>query len=106
LDVTNLAVQTPCEQLRKGQVAMHYNPDMLGASLSRRQIEKLPNAFGREIALSLIRDVVARCWITTPKEKQTLVEITGQVNRLVEEALKQLEEDLTEMGGQGPKRRA
>ncbi len=76
---------------------MHYSRQTLQVSLSDSEIEMLPKALSSEFALSAIRDVVARCWITTPKEKQTLVEVARQVNGLVEKALKQLEEDLAEM---------
>jgi hypothetical protein len=81
-------------------IAMHYDPRMLGWSLSHSQIARLPKLLLEpEAALSLIRQVVTRCWITTPKEQQSVAEIASQVNRLVSDALKQLEEDLVEMRG-------
>jgi hypothetical protein len=84
--------------MRLAIFAMHYDPQILRASLSNSQIERLPQALlGPDCALSLIRDVVTRCWITTPKEKKTIAEITEQVNRLVEEALRQLGDDLAEI---------
>jgi hypothetical protein len=70
---------------------------MVQTSLSASEIEKLPpNFLSDERAVTIIRNVVMRCWVTTPKEKQTLAEVTSRVNRLVEEALRQLEEDLAE----------
>lgn len=75
---------------------MHYDPQMLRTSLSNAQIENLPESFALEHSLSMLRDVVARCWITTPKDKQTFSEVASRVSSLVQEALDQLEEDLAE----------
>ena len=78
---------------------MNYERHCLQFSFSESQIERLPEVYGHDVALSLIRQVVTRCWIVTSREKQSVAEIAAQMNSLVQEALKQLEEDLADMRG-------
>jgi len=77
---------------------MHYLRSAVESSLTFSEIAKLqPAFFDDEIVVGLIRTVVMRCWITTPKENQTVAEVRRQVNCIVETALRQLEEDLAEI---------
>lgn len=77
---------------------------MVQTSFTPSEIEKLPASYlDDERAVEIIRIVVIRSWITTPKEKRTLAEIARQVNRLVETALRQLEEDIATINADGNK---
>ena len=74
---------------------MFYSRELIRQSLSPAEIEKLPPAFSsEEFAVAIIRDVVSRCWVTTPKEIRTVSEVAQRVQHLVDRALQELEQDL------------
>jgi len=47
---------------------------------------------------ALLRQTINQCWITLPQDKKNVAAVQAEVRRLMERALRDLEEDATAFG--------
>jgi len=81
--------------------AVYYDPNIFRYSFSNAELEAIGRAFPHEGSLSLMRQVVTHCWLKLPVEERNIHSVAMQVDRFVEEALRELEEDCNRVRAEG-----
>ncbi len=66
--------------------------------ISKEKPENIGKLMGPGSVDSLIRQAINQCWLTFPDEKKSVGAIQAEIRRIVERALRDLEEDATAFG--------
>jgi histone H3/H4 len=62
------------------------------------QPDDLARMMGPSSVDSIIRSAINQCWVTLPDDKRNAANVKEQIRRLVERALRDLEEDASAFG--------
>jgi hypothetical protein len=65
-------------------------------------VRKMRNMFGPGQVDQMIRSAIQTCWMMLPENRRTLEEVESEVRRIFERALKNMREDGSAFGMDGP----
>jgi len=61
-------------------------------------MDKIRPFLGPQMVDQTIRQAIHFCWMSLPREKQTVEQVAGEMRRILERALDNLREDATAFG--------